>query len=50
LGLEVPHAHIHLLPIQSEAEFDIKNKHTFSDSEMMAVAQGVQKIFNKQQP
>ena len=44
LGLEVPHAHIHLLPIQNEAEFDIKNKHSFPDSEMKAIAQDVQKI------
>ena len=46
LGLEVPHAHIHLLPIQSEAEFDIKNKHSFPDSEMKAIAQAVQKIMD----
>jgi len=45
LGLEVPHAHIHLLPIQNEAEFNIRNKHTFPDDEMKAVAQAVQKIF-----
>jgi len=46
LGLEVPHAHIHLLPIQNESEFDIKNKQEFSDSEMKAVAQEVQKILS----
>jgi len=44
LGLEVPHAHIHLLPIQNEAEFDIRNKHTFPDNEMQTIAQTVQKI------
>ena len=43
LGLEVPHAHIHLLPIQSEAEFNIKNKQSFPDNEMKAIAQAVQK-------
>jgi len=48
LGLEVPHAHIHLLPIQKESEFDIRNKHTFPDNEMTAIAQEVQKIFNEQ--
>ena len=42
LGLEVPHAHIHLLPIQSETEFDIRNKHTFPDNEMQNIAQAVQ--------
>ena len=45
LGLEVPHAHIHLLPIQSEAEFDIKNKQTFPDSEMQEVAQAAQNAY-----
>jgi histidine triad (HIT) family protein len=43
LGLEVPHAHIHLLPIQNEAEFNIKNKHDFPDNEMKTIAQAVQK-------
>jgi len=44
LGLEVPHAHIHLLPIQNEGEFDINNKHTFPDNEMKEIAQEVQKL------
>jgi len=44
LGLEVPHAHIHLLPVQNEAEFDIKNKQNFPDNEMKAIAQAVQKF------
>lgn len=26
LGLEVPHAHIHLIPINSESDVDFKNK------------------------
>ncbi|MFG6427456.1 HIT family protein [Lepagella muris] len=26
LGLEVPHAHIHLIPIQNEGDMDFKNK------------------------
>ena len=26
LGLEVPHAHIHLIPIQNESDMDFKNK------------------------
>lgn len=47
LGMEVPHAHIHLLPVQNEAEFDIKNKHTFPDNEMNTIAQNVQKVFNE---
>jgi histidine triad (HIT) family protein len=46
LGLEVPHAHIHLLPIQNEAEFNIRNKHTFPDNEMQTIARDVQKILS----
>ena len=26
LGLEVPHAHIHLVPLQHEGDMDFKNK------------------------
>ncbi|MCF0199900.1 MAG: HIT family protein [Bacteroidales bacterium] len=28
IGLEVPHAHIHLIPITKEGDMDFKNKHT----------------------
>lgn len=44
LGLEVPHAHIHLIPMQSEADVDFrKEKQQFSDEEMKEAAE---KIFN----
>ena len=39
LGLEVPHTHIHLVPMQSEADMDFRKKHlTFSQEEFRAIA------------
>ena len=43
MGLEVPHAHIHLIPINSEADMDFrKAKLTLEPSEMQAIAQAIQ--------
>ena len=40
LGMEVPHTHIHLVPLQSEADLDFrKEKLKFSTEENKAVAQ-----------
>ncbi len=36
LGLEVPHAHIHLVPIQNEGDLDFRNKITPPSPERMA--------------
>ena len=45
LGMEVPHTHIHLVPLQSESYMDFKKeKLKFSDEENKAVAQT---IFNE---
>ena len=38
LGLEVPHAHIHLVPIQHEGDMDFKKKISDPDPEKMAKA------------
>lgn len=35
LGLEVPHAHIHLVPLQNEGDMDFKKKISNPDSEKM---------------
>lgn len=35
LGLEVPHAHIHLVPLQSEGDMDFKKKISDPDPEKM---------------
>lgn len=36
LGLEVPHAHIHLIPIQNEGDMDFRNKISTPDPARMA--------------
>ncbi|MDE6684440.1 MAG: HIT family protein [Duncaniella sp.] len=41
VGLEVPHTHIHLLPINSEADMDFSKKHSFPPEEMQAVADAI---------
>lgn len=48
LGLEVPHAHIHLIPINSEADVDFhKKKLSLSSSELQAIADRVYSEFAK---
>ncbi len=47
LGLEVPHAHIHLVPMQSEKDMIFTNpKQSFSAEEMAAAAEAILKEFN----
>lgn len=41
VGLEVPHTHIHLLPINSEADMDFTKKHTFPTEEMQSIADAI---------
>ncbi|HET6559602.1 MAG TPA: HIT domain-containing protein [Prolixibacteraceae bacterium] len=44
LGLEVPHAHIHLVPMQSEADMlNFKNKLSFSKEEMAEITAAIAK-------
>jgi histidine triad (HIT) family protein len=46
LGLEVPHAHIHLVPMQSEKDLNFANKkQELSSEEMAAVAAAIAKEF-----
>jgi len=48
LGLEVPHAHIHLVPMQSEGDLNFANpKQTFSPEEMQATADAIRKEFER---
>lgn len=35
IGLEVPHAHIHLIPIKAESDMDFRNKISNPDAEKM---------------
>lgn len=38
LGMEVPHTHIHLVPINKEGDLDFHNKKTFSPEHMAHLA------------
>lgn len=42
IGLEVPHAHIHLVPLQKEGDMDFKNKISNPDAgRMKEIAQAI---------
>ena len=45
LGLEVPHAHIHLIPMNIYADVNFKNKVTLQDDEMKAIADKILTAF-----
>lgn len=50
LGLEVPHAHIHLVPMQSERDLLFSNpKLQLPDTEMQATADAIRQEYEKQQ-
>ena len=48
LGLEVPHAHIHLLPINSEGDVDFHRHVQLSEEEMKATAEKILAAVNAQ--
>ena len=46
LGLEVPHAHIHLIPMDSEADVNFRKEHLkLSEEEFKAIAEKIRKEF-----
>lgn len=47
LGLEVPHAHIHLVPLNTEGDMDFNNKKKLSDEEQQATADAIYREFVK---
>lgn len=47
LGLEVNHVHIHLIPIDSEADVDFHKHIKLSDEEMKATAEKIYEEFKK---
>jgi len=48
MGLEVPHAHIHLIPINKESDMIISNpKQKLSDEEFVAIASAVKEAWEK---
>lgn len=49
IGLEVPHAHIHLIPIREESDMDFRNpKLQLAAEEMKALAEAIYTHFNAQ--
>ena len=49
LGLEVPHAHIHLIPLQSEKDLSFqKEKMHLPNDEMKAIADSIAKEYEKE--
>lgn len=50
MGLEVPHAHIHLIPINKESDMIISNpKQKLSDEEFASIASAIYKEWQAQQ-
>lgn len=48
LGMEVPHAHIHLVPLQTEADMDFrKSKLQLSTEEFQEISKRISDAFNK---
>jgi histidine triad (HIT) family protein len=48
LGLEVPHAHIHLIPMNSEADVDFRKPHLkLSEEEFKEISSKIYKEFQK---
>ena len=43
VGLEVPHAHVHLIPINSMADMDFANKKQMTQEELSKVAEEIRK-------
>lgn len=48
IGLEVPHAHIHLVPITKESDLDFRHKCELSSEEMGAIAEKIAESFKNE--
>ena len=48
IGLEVHHAHIHLIPINNDGDLDFNNKKTLPESEMTAIADAIAAEYAKE--
>lgn len=47
IGLEVPHAHIHLVPMTNEGDMDFHKKQTLPESEMTAIAKAIAEAYDE---
>ncbi|MDD6889293.1 MAG: HIT family protein [Bacteroidales bacterium] len=48
IGLEVPHAHIHLVPMNDEGDLDFSKKTTLAETEMKAIAETIAAEYAKE--
>lgn len=48
IGLEVHHAHIHLIPINNDGDLDFNNKKTLPENEMRAIADAIAAEYAKE--
>ncbi len=48
IGLEVPHAHIHLIPLTHEGDMDFNNKKTLPADEMERLARAIADAYEAQ--
>lgn len=48
IGLEVPHAHIHLVPMSKEGDLDFSKKTTLPEAEMQALAEAIAAEYAKE--
>ena len=46
LGLEVPHTHIHLIPIQNEGDINFSKKKSYTPEEMNDFAEKIRANYN----
>ena len=47
IGLEVPHAHIHLIPISKEGDMDFSHKTTLPEAEMTSLCKAISEAVAK---
>ena len=47
IGLEVPHAHIHLIPITTEADMDFRHKQQLPGEEMASICARIREVVAK---
>lgn len=48
IGLEVPHVHVHLIPLNNMSEMTFQQKVKMKDEEFKALAEEVAEVFEKQ--
>ena len=48
IGREVPHAHIHLVPMSKEGDLDFTKKTTLPDAEMKSIAEAIAAEYAKE--